>query len=335
MFKNEAARNAIEAILALNIDELKRPELEGINRDFANVTKKISEIISGYRTILENEDKLRITTVEENSMIQNITGIIDNVVQPIKAFSVDDNPNSSVQYNDILTNAETQYDNFLTLSRLLLAEINLQNFLPEEYKEKLSELKNIKKSTDKILKDFEEQKIASEKIIRTASGIEATSSSSSIFFTQSEEHRELADKWFNAVIAAFLILFFVFIAVFYGWGPLSKFNVNNATDYRLLINAIVFKVIILSSLYFVLHQTIKNYKINKHLYVINKHKHNALSVYPKFVLAGDDTETRAMIASQAAKSIFEQMPTGYLEGDDDPRPINPTSIINKIIDKKG
>jgi len=50
--------------------------------------------------------------------------------------------------------------------------------------------------------------------------------------------------------------------------------------------------------------------------------------------ATNDQEQSNTIVTQAAKAIFEPGTTGYLDGEDNPNPVNLTEIINKVIDKR-
>ncbi len=334
MFNNPATKDILASLYAINIDQLRRPELTGVGFDFQDVADKISDIANVYKKIDDSQEKITLTTEEENNIQSNINGLISNVINPVISFSVKDNSNASQQYQDIINNLNNLHNAFIALTRPLTTVIDISNLTPGQLKSEINAFSDFRNSAEKILKELNEKKESAETIIRKASGIGATSSSGDIFSTQAKEHQDLAKNWFRASIASFAVLFLAFIFIFNSWPPFENFNIAQIKDNVTLIHALVFKLLILSSIYFILHQCVKSYKINKHLYVINKHKHNALSVYPQILTAGEDPETRSAIASQAAKSIFEQVPTGYLDYDDDPRPVNPTAIVNKIIERK-
>lgn len=334
MFNKLVIRDALQRLYSINLEELKRPELLGIDLDFTDVVKRVDEVVSDLKKIDDNQDKLRISTETENSITNLANSIYDNVVNQTLTFNAKDNPNSSSQYQTILTNLNSSYDNFIKITGPLLTEIKLNSIMPGQIKNEIDNFNKFKKDATRLVSELQEKKLEAENIIRNASGIEATKISSNIFLNQSNDHKGEAKKW---LITAMLIVGFLILtvfALFYGWLPISSVHVENYDDKYKIIQSVVFELIILSSLYFLLHQSVKNYKVHRHLSVINKHRHNALVVYPQIITAGEDSEARNTIVSQAAKSIFENMPSGYLEFDDDPRPVNPTAIINKIIDRK-
>jgi fumarate reductase subunit D len=338
MFKDPATKDRIDALQALELTALDRPELKGVGFDFEEAANTIKDMVSFLAENSRESEHIVISRKAENYLREVSENLNTRIIPSIFNFIVKDNPNASNEYQSITDNLHNVEATFIETTEPLLTKIQLNKISTTSSSEEIESIRKIKKESEEILSSLKKEKESAEKIVKTArdaSGIKASEISSSIFLEQAGEHSDLADKWFKWVVGLFGVLFLVFILVFNGWWPFGKFSVDKVKgDNFLLVHAVIFKLLILSSVYFVLHQAIKNYKINKHLYVVNKHKHNALSVYPTILNAGDDAETRTSIASQAAKSIFEQIPTGYLEGDDDPRPVNPTSVITKIIDRK-
>lgn len=331
MFKRDETRQSINNLIAEETEGLRRQELLGIGFDFNPTVDLIAGMMADFKNIIQNEASLRISDEAENSL-KNLSGrLLSQSIQSIRNFVARDNPNASQQFTNITNEVDSLYNEFTKVAGNLLVEIRLNNLTPGKIKSEFDSFNKFKNEAETLFVDLQRRKQEAEDIIRQASGIKATEASSNIFKGQADEHEESAKNWFIASVVVLVSLFVILIVMFKGWWPFIE--INNTDKFSIVHNSI-FRVLILSAAYYLLHLSIKNYKVHRHLYIMNKHRHNSLEVYPKMLTAGEDAETRNLIVSQAAKSIFEQSTSGYLSFDDDPRPINPTSVINKFIEKK-
>ncbi len=308
MFEQENTRVALDALYNVDLDKLKHQELAGFAEfDFASITEKVKEIIGDIKKIDENQKNIRITVNHENSLRDIANGLNSRVIEPSINFIFLNNANASQQYGEIKSNLENISDNFLDRLNDLLTQIEVQSLTPDKIKLKFETFKNIEKAANKIIDNLNNKKEEAEKIIRQASGIQASEKSSDIFSIQALEHSKSATRWLLASLVTFFILVLLILFLFYGWRPFDKFVINAGTVFNpYYIQAIIFKLLLLSSAYFILHQCVKNYKINRHLYVTNKHRQNALTVYPTISVAGEDPETRSVVVSQAAKQFLNK-----------------------------
>ncbi len=79
-----------------------------------------------------------------------------------------------------------------------------------------------------------------------------------------------------------------------------------------MIQLTVGKIIVLSILTFATSWAAKNYSAHRHNFVINTHRHNALSTFETFVsAANDDISTKNAVLLHATQTIFQHQPTGY------------------------
>lgn len=93
-----------------------------------------------------------------------------------------------------------------------------------------------------------------------------------------------------------------------------------------IVQYTVSKIVILSSLFFVLSIFNRNYKAHKHNSVLNKHRQNALSTFETFSNAsGSDLQTKNAVLIEATRTIFSNQQTGYLH-------TNETEASNKIVE---
>ncbi len=94
---------------------------------------------------------------------------------------------------------------------------------------------------------------------------------------------------------------------------------TNATDAKpdtgLEIQLAVSKVIILSILLSAAIWTGKVYKANRHNFVVNRHRRNALSTFQTFATSASDAQTKNAVLLQATTCIFGPQNTGYISAD--------------------
>jgi hypothetical protein len=333
MFKNTATVTMINELGQINIDELKRPELKGVGFDFQGLAENIRQLVDNFKKIASHSTEIQISIEAENGLKTAAEALSRRLIPLIKNFRAVDNPNSTNDYNAILNQYEKLYSDFSRFGDNLLNKIAINEWTPEKIKLEVDAIDKLKKEIENTVVDLGEKRREAEAIIRQASGIGGSEIISGQFKGQATEHKKWAKWWFVASIISLGALILLAFLLFYGVGPFTGFKIDWSTfqDYQ-IIQIFVFKLIILSAGYFILHQCIKNYKIHRHLYIVNQHRHNALWVYPKMLTAGEYPESRAIIVEYAAQSIFGQVASGYLKFDDDPRPLNPTAVVNKIID---
>ncbi len=334
MFKNEKTQEALEKIKIIDYDSLKRPELIGLDFDFEDIKNRVEVIVADLKEVDEHKDLIKVSRQNEEMIVSIISRLFLEVVEQSILFTAKDNANATNQYEAIRRSLDNIENDCIENLTVLTNQIKLKNLEPQNINNDVKQLNELKKEAEKLIADLSLKNEKAEKIVQQASGMEATKISSVIFKEQSVEHKNAAFYWLIGATAGFMILLWVLFGLFYGWSPFGKFDIFSVSDPYKIAHTIVFKLLILSTVYYTLHQCVKNYKVHRHLYVTNQHRHNALLVYPTIAVAGEDPETRNVIVEQAARSIFEQTTSGYLNFDDDPRPVNPTAIINKIIDKK-
>ncbi|GAB1402311.1 hypothetical protein MASR1M68_12220 [Elusimicrobiota bacterium] len=63
------------------------------------------------------------------------------------------------------------------------------------------------------------------------------------------------------------------------------------------------KIIIFSSLFFLLTLAFKSYKASKHNEILNKHRQNAITTFEKFVKSANDDKTKNAVLLQTVNAI--------------------------------
>ena len=162
-----------------------------------------------------------------------------------------------------------------------------------------------------ISKDAE---AANEKISKIEAMLKAAQSAvadvgvskhSKLFFNEAMTHKTASYFW--------LILTGVMIAIFLY--ATYKFLFKLPEEELLLGRSIqlgLAKLIGFSVLYYAVVLCARNYRANRHNFIVNKHRHNALNTFETFVEASKDDSTKNAVLMKATETIFSPATTGYL-----------------------
>ncbi len=193
----------------------------------------------------------------------------------------------------------------------------------------IKELEKTKEEAQKAKEEAVDEVQKAIKEVRGALGKEGVLISVKEFEEQAQEHSILAEEWLSKTYKAIGIFVILAIILF----VIPWFNISDNASYAEIARISIFKIVLLSIGSLLIYQSIRNYRINRHLYVLNRHRQLSLSIYPLMVQSTSDPQQANAITSQAAKAIFDPSTTGHLDGKDNPNPANLTEIVNRVSDK--
>ena len=328
-------QQAIDSLKTIDFQALERSEELGRDYSFKQAVDFIRKIYNDLTQVIEGAEMIRISSKAEDRII-SLANRVNEFVKKIQEFVLKGNetnaPNQYQVTNDGIANL---YQEDLDLLPPLIERINILKLNPTEVESKITQALQSIKEIEKIKGEAEKSKENIDlaiKEVRDALGKEGALISAKDFEDQAKEHKELAKNWFRGAIVS-IVLTAVLVVVLFS-GLLPSLNLKNVgDDYPRIIQVTIFKIILLSIAYLIVHQALKNYKVNQHLYVLNKHRQLTLEVYPLMAKATNDQEQSNAIVAQASKAIFDPGTTGYLDGEENPNPVNLTEIINKVVDK--
>ena len=335
-------QNTMNVLRKVNFKELERSEELGRDYNFKESAKLLREIHKDLDRVVKDANLLRVP----DSMVNRVTSLstrTNEYIQQIRDFVLKGNEaQAPSQYQQIKDNVVNLYQDSLDILPNLIERIDNLKAKSPEVEEQISEALKSAEEIEEIKQKVQSEKEGVEeakkdidiiiKDVRDALGKEGALISVSDFEGQAEEHKKLAKWWFIALIG--VIAFTTTLVVVLFKEVVIPMNLlGEKVDYPMLIQATIFKLVLLSIAYLLVHQSIKNYKVNRHLYVLNRHRQLTLTVYPLMAKATGDPEQSNLIVSQAAKAIFDPGTTGYLNDDDNPNPINLTEIINRMPNK--
>lgn len=199
-------------------------------------------------------------------------------------------------------------------------ETLLSNY-QKSYQDQISDLQKITKDTrdrnDTLYADAERKSSAfvskAEGILKNAKQISAEKAVkpySKYFDETATNLNKTSFIWLGLTVGfAILTTIWAFISI--------RYFVSSANDTLLIIQQLSFKFLITGLLISAILWCGKQYKISRHLCMINKHKADALNTFEAFLEASNDIATRDAVLMQTTQTIFAQEASGYLDGKSD------------------
>lgn len=152
------------------------------------------------------------------------------------------------------------------------------------------------------------------------------STNAQIFVGDAQKHNSASKAWLKATIVMAAITFADAVAA------LITAFVYHPTGLSATIQYVVSKLLVLSTLAFVVLWCARNYKSQKHNETLNKHRANALMTFRAFVEGTLDNRVKDAILLQAAQAAFSGRPTGFDTAEKESPTINPVvEILGKTL----
>lgn len=327
-------KSAMDVLEKENFDDLIRSEELGRDYSFKAAVDLIKKIYADLKEVTENAGSLRIPLKLEEQ-IAGIAKGVNEQIGKIRSFVLKGNEsNAQEQHDAIDREVNSLYQRDLEVLPALIERASILKLKPNEVEEQISralssirEIENIKKKADEVATGIDD----AVKEVRDALGKEGALVSAKDFEKQANTHKALADNWFWASIGAIVVTIIMVITLF----SLDSLKLTGiGADYPRILQVTIFKVVLISIAYLSVYQCLKNYKVNQHLQILNRHRQLTLLVYPLMANATSNIEQSGTIVAQAAKAIFEPGTTGYLDAEENPNPINLTEIVNKIAERQ-
>lgn len=184
-------------------------------------------------------------------------------------------------------------------------------------------INELRKRVDSELEEFKQKKGELDSITQIARDTAAQAGvahHAAVFKEVAEDHTKASKRWLIAAATLIAITISVALTILYFFPTFG--DLKEAA----IIQRIITKLIILSSLYYAALWAAKNYRTHRHLSVLNLHRHNALRTFEAFVKAASkDDQTKNAVLLETTRSIFAPANTGYIGGDEE-------STNNRIIE---
>jgi len=259
-----------------------------------------------------NLDNVPYTALNQ---LKNQTQDALNQFNQIRAFSPRQHSQNPIGVRDNLVNQlRDKYDAYFQIISPVIAYSIRKGTdfeaLEKKAQEIVNSIENFKNEQLEKQKQITSEMESVLQKVRQAAAEVGVAQHATHFKDEAVEHNEKSKKWLYSTIAmAIFTIVWGFLAIFI---IKASDNASNAQILQFTIG----KLIVLSSLYYALVWSAKNYNAHRHNYVINKHRQNCLNTFETFVKAtGNDAETKNAVLLQATQSIFSSQPSGYVHKD--------------------
>ncbi len=102
-----------------------------------------------------------------------------------------------------------------------------------------------------------------------------------------------------------------------------------------LVQLVLLRIVVVTFVSFLPLWCIRNYRNQRHLGIVNRHRETALATFQTFVAATTDEGTRNAVLLEATRCIFAPAQTGYLGGDESMPTDRVLEIVKTAIGKDG
>lgn len=332
-FTNDSVSNVDLEKLALDKD-FGRLNFENILKQLQDLQKTFIEFDEhGFDSILTEGEVDTIITYKNNFVA---------LINRLKNFNIGQ-ANSQVDHDQI-------EQEFINLNNNVQKSLRAQSvYLRQEVANKsqdIGELKRLQKETFQTKQEYE--KLSSQlkeqlgvldkkkKDIADKKGEVAAETFGKHFEMAAKSYEEKADKeWYilgrNFFIALFIIVvvnFLLYLYLFIG-NKVNWFEMK-PTDFFTIEYGLV-KLALLILLSYVVGFSSRQYSINSHLAVSNKHRKNIAETMKDFYESDMDATAKSFIINKGTEAMFENLPIGHIsksESKDNDGPVH--QIFNQI-----
>lgn len=279
---------------------------------------------------LNQRDVSRLTTTQLDAMVNAIKTLV-TLLNKVGNFTLNQDKPGDV-CRAIITEVQNAYDNVTNPFLLPLAFTATQ---ATDYAKIEREAKGyhatMKAEADKLSEFMTTARADAESAlaaVKEQAAEAGVSTNAQTFLAEAELHKELARKWAVGTIVMSSVTFLTAIA-----GLIVAINYQ-LPDTGAVIQYVVAKLVVLSTLSFGILWCARNYRSQKHNETLNKHRANALMTFRAFVEGTSDERVKDAILLQASQAAFAGRPTGFDSPDKDVQTINPVvEVIGRSLNK--
>lgn len=286
-------KEKLQTIIDLSPSQLIRESELGSSLSFKKGEDLFLRIIAFSKKI-HAIDMSEVSLSVLNGLDNHLKAIIDTF-DTIRRFDPNKNPSSDIQKN-FIDGLNRYYDQYYQAA-MPICTMGL-----------LKLCEGLEEITDNAKKHLGDIKDLSSKAKQAAIKV-GLEQHSEVFGEEADKHENLSSRWFKSIIGILAIIAIGSI-IFIWCFPKSS------ADSAYIIQYSVNKVIILTTLFYILSICTKNYKAHKHNHILNKHRKNALDTFEIFSkAAGSDLQTKNAVLLEVTRTIFSHQQTGYLSVD--------------------
>lgn len=302
---------ALARIQSFDHTSLGRAEDLGRQMNFAEAVLPAEQIIAVYKRIpmsaLSDFTDSQLTTILDQA---NADFNIFNQILEFSATSSDAATTRASILESIKTRRDQAFNRLWQFIAYGVARITDTKLLETQAR---STIQGIEDQATKLTEQLAQSKSEAENIltaIRSVASEQGVSQQAIYFKVEAQEQEDLAKSWlkYTFCFAAALGVFAIFSLFFH------KFEWIKPSSSAEALQLIMSKILIFTTLGYILIMAARNYTTHKHNAVVNRHRQNALLTYRTLVTAGENSGTQDIVLAHAAACIFSPQETGFAPG---------------------
>ena len=298
-------RDCLHQFSGITVSDFVRTEELGSQLDFSRWESSFDDL-KQMATQLSNSEWSRLPHRTQTTASETLCEIFD-AMSAIVRFSANE---GSHKRDDVADRFGSKLDAFkeiaLTYGGYLLWEGSSgeERILPV-LQEAEQRLQSIRKGEEEIEKTKSEVDSVLE-TVRGAAAEKGVSQEAAAFSEAAKRYHQLAQQWFRrSLVAGAVTIGFVLVLVF-AWDVGGQISDANA------VQVILAKAAALAVLSYATITSVRLYRSNAHLAVVNQHREDALRTFQTFVDSSSDTQVRDKVLLAAANAAFGQTATGLI-----------------------
>ncbi|MDR0215558.1 MAG: hypothetical protein LBJ15_16370 [Comamonas sp.] len=305
---------SLERIQNFDVSTLKRTEDLGRQMSFEEAIPQAQEIVSFYKRI-----PISILSDLTNSQLEIIYRSADsdfNQFSRILEFSATASDSINSRAYIINTINSRRDDIFEKLWQFVAYGVAKSTDTALLEAQARATIQGIKDQTQALTAQLNQSKEDAENAlsaIRAVASEQGVSQQAIHFKEEAQNQETLASTWLRYTYGfAGGLGFFAVLSLF-----LHKFEWIKPANNAEMLQLATSKVLMFTTLAYLLLMAARNYATHKHNAVVNRHRQNALLTYQSLVAAGGASGTQDIVLAHASACIFSPQETGFTQGKGD------------------
>ncbi|MEP0546607.1 MAG: hypothetical protein ABJF88_06720 [Rhodothermales bacterium] len=305
----EQAENSLERIQQFNVEQLPRTAELGSSFHFEGAVQPARRLIDLYQQLPKTA--LRYLPHDFLQRIKNQADADFQRLNQLLEFDPSTETNPTQVRDGYVNEMESAYQQaFQTLHPSIAYGVSRAVDFQRLENDARAVVQSIRDEAADLTTQLEQSKNEATKTleeVRKVAAEQGVSQQAIYFKDESEEHQRLSDKWqkwtmwFASGLTGYAIasLFIHKIPIL---APSTTYEAAQLVASKFLIFGVLSYLLFLAS---------KNFLSHKHNAIVNKHRQNALMTFTALADAAGREESRDVVLSHAAASIFLHQDTGY------------------------
>jgi uncharacterized protein YoxC len=327
----QAVTEQIKELAAVDPKDLARTSDLSPDINFKNAVPHFEEMLDLCKQ-LSQRDLSRLTHQQLNAIAKACTRLSD-LIKKVQEFTLNQNTPGDV-CNNIVTEVSNAYDDVMNPMLLPLAFTATQATdyakIEREAKGYHATMQTEAEELSKFITNARSEAERALAAVKEQAAEAGVSTNAQIFIGDAQNHSVASKVWLKATIVMASITFITAVAA------LITAFLYHPIGLPATIQYVVSKLLVLSTLSFVVIWCARNFKSQKHNETLNRHRANALMTFRAFVEGTSDNRVKDAILLQAAQAAFSSRPTGFDSAERESPTINPVvDILGKTLTSSG